>query len=514
MKLQLLFLLLLFPTVMFAQAPCSLDNTFDSDGKIISDGSKLIENIVALPNGKSIVAYNPFGNGHVYLRRLNSNGSVDNTFGVAGKATLQIASISTNIKDMLVYNNQLYCCGSTSTGTNTYPFFARFTIDGVLDNTFGNGGYNTNPQQYTYNSLIIEPNSGKILIGGMKDVDEIIVTRVHTSGFIDGSFGNLGETTFKTAATGEYYETRHINLDRTNKIILTGKYYTTQAATNFSKTFIVRLNADGQKDNSFDADAIAYYNSAVGNFDEGRRIFANMANDYYVIGSTWKSNQDYDYALMKVKNNSLLDNSFDMDGWKLYNIGGSSPEEYLLNGEMMQNENLLLTGNQGSGDTVYFCMLMVKPDGSPDNNFATNGVYKHIFGVNNNNSSAALALSNDGKLYLGGYTRTCTGGTCGPLSSGIARYNGGQISTSLITHIKKEENLIPIYPTIISQYQWINIESDEISEKSIKVFNLQGQSIPFVYYKNQLKLLNTTNGIYLIKINNKTIHQLTKIIQY
>ena len=84
----------------------------------------------------------------------------------------------------------------------------------------------------------------------------------------------------------------------------------------------------------------------------------------------------------------------------------------------------------------------------------------------------------------------------------------------MITQIKKEENLIPIYPTIISQYQWINIESDEISEKSIQVFNLQGQSIPFVYYKNQLKLLNTTNGIYLIKINNKTIHQLTKIIQY
>jgi hypothetical protein len=324
----------------------------------------------------------------------------------------------------------------------------------------------------------------------------------------------LGETTFKTAASGEYYETRHINLDKNNKIILTGKYYTTQAATNFSKTFIVRLNADGQKDNSFDADAIAFYNSAVGNFDEGRRIFANISNDYYVIGSTWKSNQDYDYALMKVKNNSMLDNSFDMDGWKLYNIGGSSTEEYLLNGEMMQNENLLLTGNQGSGDTVYFCMLMVKPDGTPDNNFATNGVYKHIFGVNNNNSSAALALSNDGKLYLGGYTRTCTGGTCGPLSSGIARYNGGQISTSLINQNKKEENLIPIYPTIISQYQWITIESNEITEKSIQVLNLQGQSIPFVYYKNQLKLLNTTNGIYLIKINNKTINQVTKIIQY
>ena len=42
-------------------------------------------------------------------------------------------------------------------------------------------------------------------------------------------------------------------------------------------------------------------------------------------------------------------------------LGGVVPfPDEILNGEMMQNENLLLTGNQGSGDTVYFCMLMVK----------------------------------------------------------------------------------------------------------------------------------------------------------
>ncbi len=320
---------------------------FDGDGKLVSDGSKLIENIVALPNGKSIIAYNAFGNGHVYLRRLNNDGSVDNTFGVAGKATLQIANSSTEIKDMLVYNNQIYCCGTTNPGSNTYPFWARFSIDGILDNTFANGGINTNPQHYSYTSLIIEPSSGKILIGGMKDFDEIVVIRIHTNGYMDGNFGNFGEATFKTANVGEYYDTRHINIDKDNKIILAGKYHVTQGNT-FSKNFIARLNSNGYKDFTFDADAIAYYNSAVGNFDEARRIFANSANDYYVIGATWKANQDWDYSLMKVKNNGVLDNSFDADGWKLYNIGGTSPEEYLLNGiaKFIQDcETLNLYGN-------------------------------------------------------------------------------------------------------------------------------------------------------------------------
>jgi uncharacterized delta-60 repeat protein len=511
MKNVILFLMICMPYFTMAQSPCALDNTFSGDGKIISDASRLAEHIIALPNGQSIVAYNAFGNGHVYLRRLQNDGSIDNTFGTAGKTTIQVASISTDIKDMHLYNNQIYCCGSTSTGTNTYPFFARLSIDGILDNSFGNGGINTNPQHYTYNSLVIEPGTGKILIGGMKDFDEIVVVCVHTSGYIDGNFGNLGETTFKTANAGEYYETRHINLDKDNKIVLTGKYYVTQGAT-FSKTFIARLNTNGAKDNTFDNDAIAYYNSAVGNYDEGRRIFVNTLNDYYVCGAVWKVNQDYDYSLMKVKNNAVLDNNFDLDGWKLYNIGGSSQEEYLLNGAMMPDGNILMSGNQGSGDTVYFCLLMVKPDGSMDNNFAPNGVYKHIFGANNNNSSSALALSNDGKIYLGGYTRTCANGTCGPLSSGIARYTGGQMPNAIV-QAQENQKTISIYPTCVSQNQWISLDIDHLEKQSIEIVNLNGQSVSFELFQNKIKLLNTSQGIYFLKIKNKHDYQTVKILQ-
>lgn len=511
MKNIILSLFLSLPFLASAQVPCNLDNSFSTDGKVISDASRLAEHIVSLPNGKAIVAYNAFGNGHVFLRRLNSDGSVDNTFGTAGKTNLQVASNSTTVKDMLVYNNQIYCCGTTSTGTNTYPFFVRLSIDGALDNTYGNGGYNSNPQQYSYTSLCIEPGTGKLLIGGMKDFDEIIVTRVHTNGFVDGTFGNLGETTFKTANTGEYYETRHLNVDKDNKIILTGKYYVTQGVT-FSKTFIVRLNSNGTKDNSFDTDAIAYYNSGVGNYDEGRRIFANTTNDYFVCGATWKANQDYDYAVLKVKNNAMLDTSFDLDGWKLYNIGGTSDEEYLLNSAMLPNGNLLMTGNQGSGDTVYFCLLMVKPDGSTENTFAPNGVYKHIFGVNNNNSSAALALSDDGKIYLGGYTRTCANGTCGPLSSGIARYVGGQTPNGL--NLVNTSKPVSIYPTQVAQLQWIHIDGEMLDKHSIQVFSIHGQSIPFELIDNNLQLKSTNPGVYFITIRNKGFNQTIKIIQY
>ncbi len=512
MKTQILFLLLILPQILSAQVPCSFDNSFSIDGKEISDGNRMLENIVALSGGKSIVAYNSFGNGHVYLRRLNSDGSVDNTFGTAGKTIIQIAAQRTEVKSMLVYNDQIYCCGSTSTGSDTYPFYARMSIDGMPDVTFGNNGINTNQQHFTYNSMIIEPGSGKILIAGMKGTSEIVVVRIHTTGFADAAFGNLGEATFATGVSGEYYETRHINLDKNNKIILTGKYYATQGVT-FSKTFIARLNSNGSKDNSFNNDGIAYYNSAANNYDEGRRIFANTANDYFVCGATWRANQDYDYCLLKVKSsNATPDNTFDLDGWKLYDLAGTSPEEYLLNGIMLQNENILLTGNQGEGDTVYFCMLMVKPDGTPDNNFAPNGIYKHIFGVNNNNSSSGLALSNDGKIYLGGYTRTCANGTCGPLSSGIARYAGGQVVNGIVPQVKQNSMAI-VYPTMITENQWINITGEDIDASSIQVCDINGRLISFDYDQHKIKLKNTVPGLYFINIKNEQLLQTVKIIQ-
>jgi hypothetical protein len=202
-----------------------------------------------------------------------------------------------------------------------------------------------------------------------------------------------------------------------------------------------------------------------------------------------------------------------MDGWKLFNVGGTSPEEYLLNGIMMPNENILMTGNQGSGDTVYFCMLMVKPDGTPDNNFAPNGIFKHIFGVNNNNSSSALALSDDGKIYLGGYTRTCANGTCGPLSSGIARYTGGQTPNTISSTNEKPKTLL-LFPTVVTENQWMQINGGKIAAGSVHIFDLQGRTVGFDFEQNRVKLKHVKPGCYLIKIDDGAFHQTTKVVQY
>lgn len=507
----LIFLIsIVFAFNAIAQTPCSLDNTFDTDGRLISDGSRLCDRLIALPDGSVLVAYNPFGNGHAYVRHLLVNGSIDNSYGTSGKTTIQVASLRTEIKAMLLLNNELYVCGSTGTGTNTYAFIKKLQSNGLIDATFGNQGLVEFVTYYTFNAMRFEPGTNKIMVGGMKTYNKATITRLHTSGYMDASFGNLGSTDIASANSSTYYEIRDITLDKTNKWLITGKHYTTQGSNIFTQLVVMRFDNTGLLDNTFDTDGMAYYNSAIsGSYDEGTRIFADAQNEYYVSGATYTNSGSWDYSLLKIKQNGSTQNTFGSNGWKIYDLTNQVESEYLLNATMLANGNILMTGNQGSGDTVHFALLMVKPDGSRDQSFAPNGLFMNIFDVNNNSSSAGLSMTTDNKIYLSGYTRTCVGGTCGPLSSAIARYIGPKNPNSIVEY--KTDNQLAIYPNPTQQHGEFSIEDYGQPIRAIQAFDLLGNQISIkVNGKNAYQLLNVQKGMYLLKINTQSGEILNK----
>lgn len=504
-----LFLLFVVESAsLLAQIPCSLDPSFNTNGTLITDGSRLCERVVSLPNGQVLVVYNPFGTGHVYIRRLNNNGSVDNSYGTGGKLSIQVASSTTTIKGTYLKQDTLFVCGSTNNGSNTYAFMAKVNPNGTLDAGFGNGGISSYSNFYTFNQLIPEPNSDKWLIAGMKGVSTASITRFHASGYMDGNFGNLGSTNVNSSGTGVYYEIRDLKTDLNNNIVITGKYYTTQGSNIFTQLTVMRFTPSGLLDNSFDGDGIAVYNSGTNHHNEGVRIFVNSANDYYVTGAVYKG-MDWDYSLLKIKNNGTPDPSFGSSGWKLYDLSGHQENEYHLNAVMMNNENILLTGNQGSGDTVHFALLMVKPDGSLDQNFALNGLFLNIFGTNNNNSSSGLNLTQDGKIYLSGYSRTCQNGTCGPLYGGIARYLGGNSNAGTATNQWLLKNPFTLYPNPIRTNQCFQVDYSLNEEIEVKVYNVFGQAVPFTPLEpHRYQLNQASTGLYWVEVRSKEKRQL------
>lgn len=491
---------LVFSTTQ-AQTPCALDNTFNTNGTLITDAGRLCDRVQSLSSGQVLVVYNPFNSGQAYVRRLQNNGSIDNSYGSSGKASIVVSTYNTSIKSMYLKNDTVFACGSVSTGNSIYGFVAKIDPDGMLNSSFGTNGIVTYSNYFTWNKIFPDPSSGQLLLAGMKGTGTATVARMQSDGNLDNSFGTGGAANVSTSGTGIYYEIRDAMVDHTNSILLTGKYYTTQGSNIFTQLVVMRFTPTGSVDNSFDGDGVATFNSAVSHHDEGVRLFENAAGSYYITGACYDG-MDWDYSLLKLNANGSADALFGNNGWKLYDLTGNQEDEYPLNAVMLSNEHILLTGNQGSGDTVHFSLLMVKPDGSLDNSFAPNGLFMHIFGTNNNNSSAGLNITNDGKIYLSGYSRTCQNGTCGPLSGGVARYLGSVAAASTGIQDVVQDHSFSIYPNPLTENNLLHIQTSGKPVRGVKVYSLLGACIPVQFIEpNTYRLESVARGLYYIQIS-------------
>src|SRR5262249_2754285 len=124
----------------------SLDMTFGSSGKVITAFGSSNEGVNALvlqPDGKIVAA--GFANGgsddDFALARFNADGSLDPTFGAAGKVTTLFGSSDDFISALVLQpDGKIVAAGFTNNGTNDDFALARYNTDGSLDSTFGTGG--------------------------------------------------------------------------------------------------------------------------------------------------------------------------------------------------------------------------------------------------------------------------------------------------------------------------------------------------------------------------------------
>jgi uncharacterized delta-60 repeat protein len=468
--------LLLLVASAGAQTPCSLDNSFATGGKLISDASRLGEHILVQADGKILIACNPFGNGAAYIKRLNADGSTDLSYGSNGNCTIQVAEVATRITDMILLNGEVYLCGTTSTnigGTNTYPFAAAVGSNGSLLGSFGTSGIKTFPSSWWQASAIAADGSGKLYVAGLSSLTNLFVLKLNTSGAYDNTFDGDGIAQLATNNNDHWFDVFDLLIDKDNKPVLCGKKYRANngsTAPNFWNILAVRFSTSGSPDNTFGNSGVALFNSNTQWFDEGKNIHALPNGQYIITGDTY-DNTDYDYTVIRVNNNGTLDNTFGNGGWQIHDLEFNNEFENPLNSAVLPDGRILITGNQGSGDTVYFCLLMLHPDGTRDNNFAPNGLFKNIFGLNNNSSSSGLAVEPGGKIILGGYTRTCANGVCGPLSMALARYKSGAVPAGLTSSDMSEPQRLSVWPNPVAAGQWVfTAPADEI-----RVYDMSGQ---------------------------------------
>ena len=149
--LALACFLLINTTPAFPQSG-SLDNDFGIGGKVTTDignSSNICYAAAIQTDGKILLAgYSYVDGGYDFvLIRYNAEGTLDNTFGVAGKVTTDIRNCQYNCSDrgravIIQSDGKILLAGQSLNGGNTDYDFAmlRYNPNGTLDNTFGIAG--------------------------------------------------------------------------------------------------------------------------------------------------------------------------------------------------------------------------------------------------------------------------------------------------------------------------------------------------------------------------------------
>ncbi len=204
-------------TVVRLNTNGTIDTTFDHDGYANVDlvtgsyGHDATTSLALQSNGKIIVAGTCEVSqiNHKYgLTRLNSNGSLDKTFGTNGIVLAYYPQnnsqdIINEANDVLVQSDdKILLCGiNDNFGTRKVTgIVGRFNSNGAVDISFGINGFSFSSwdEITQFSRMVLQPD-GKVLVCGynqnyISDMD-VMVTRIHANGTTDTTFGVKGQFT-------------------------------------------------------------------------------------------------------------------------------------------------------------------------------------------------------------------------------------------------------------------------------------------------------------------------------
>ena len=230
----------------------SLDSTFGASGKqMIRFGSSDTCSGVSLQSdGKIIVAGTSLDPGttrsEFAVARLNSDGSLDNTFGAAGEQKIDVGSGSNFAYALAVESDDKIVVAGISFQGGSYDFaMAGLNANGSLDRL---QTINLSPGGDLAYAVAVQSDGKIILAGYTGSESDFAVVRLNNDFTSDLSFGANGK---QMIDMGSHLDTAAaVAVQSDGKIIVAGTSYRTTGQV-FA---VARLNSDGSLDNTFGAD--------------------------------------------------------------------------------------------------------------------------------------------------------------------------------------------------------------------------------------------------------------------
>ncbi len=503
-------ILSLLPIFTIAQSPGTLIPSFGVNGKAIIDvlGKDNLGNaIAAKTNGKLVVA--GMISTYFVVYQLNDDGSLDKSFNYTGATAVNFGGTGADVSSVCIQTDgKIIIAGSVvDNGISDFGVL-RVNTDGSVDSTFGSNGRviidnNSRDDRAYAMKLQVKSEDDKIYVSGYSisggDADYMTV-RLNSNGTLDNAFGNGGIAQIDLGSNQDKCFGNYIQAD--GKILLGG--IVDNGGLDFA---LVRLNTDGSIDNNF-GNSGKQITDFKGNDDWGFTIAMQSTGKILLVGYCKNANNN-DFAIARYDTSGNIDTQFGNAGKQITPIGLG--DDYGRGIWIQNDDKILFAGRYIDGNgKLSVGLLRYTANGSLDNNFGINGIFRRKFGTGGDDYCNDVIMTTNGDILVAGFT-TANGG----YDVGVMELYSGAVTA--INSMANNEDIYNIYPV---SKNTIKLESSQLKSSSnklqISIYTIDGKLIPSIYsYTDNALIIEVpeyyANRLLMVQINNNKSSQTYKI---
>lgn len=362
-------------------------------------------------------------------------GNLDRGFGENGKAIAYINGAEKLFDIAVQPDGKIVAVGGASPTAAIWDFIVlRYNADGTPDADFGTGGraiVSLVAGSDVANAVIIQPD-GKIVVGGYAQnaggSGDFAILRLNADGTRDEGFGVNGVSVFSVGTTTGDNVSGLALQTSANQTKIIAVGPSGTAPLQFAA---IRLNANGSVDTGFGTSGVALI--SVGGFQDNATDVAVDSAQKIVIGGSYRFNGGLgsfrdDFAVVRLTADGALDTTFSGDGKLTTNFSTLSAIRSINTVNIGGEERYYASGIVFRNSANDFAIVRYKSNGDLDNSFNGNGRVMTAVGTDEDQIHDAV-VQPDGKLIVAGFTGNGTNGVNKDFA--LMRYNvNGTLDTS------------------------------------------------------------------------------------
>lgn len=394
-------------SVVRYNASGSLDSTFSGDGKFTTEfyggTSDIAYDVTATAEGQIIAAgytYHSTQQGDVALVRLNAFPSAGGGVYNAGELSIDRSTIAGNTASVGggVFNADAAAVTMTNSTASDNSAVGGRPLE--LDPSFDGDGRKTTPIGTGNDAVrrVLVQLDGKYIVGGTShngSNNDFALVRYNQDGSLDPSFSGDGKATVDLGSSND--DLRAVALQADGKIVAAG----TRISGSARDFAVVRFNADGSLDSSFDGDGVVLTDFAS-SLDEGRSVAIQVDGKIVVAGYSLDNNK-YSFALTRYLANGALDATFSGDGKERTDVGAS--DAYADGVVIAPDGKIIAVGQSYNGSNTDVAVVRYLPNGTRDVSFSGDGRQISGFG-SGDDETYSVVVDSAGGVIIGGHTNS------------------------------------------------------------------------------------------------------------